>query len=59
MCPDAPYFIILLSRTPDDFTCQGESAARHSNWVKDYLLVNVDNFVRLTFKMQIKQYHFI
>jgi hypothetical protein len=25
MCPDAPYFINLLSLMPDDFTCQGES----------------------------------
>ena len=24
--PDAPYFIILLCLTPDDFTLQGESA---------------------------------
>jgi hypothetical protein len=23
MWPGAPYFIILLSLTPDDFTCQG------------------------------------
>jgi hypothetical protein len=27
MRPDAPYFIILLCLTPDDFTCQGKSAA--------------------------------
>jgi hypothetical protein len=27
MCPDAPYFIILLCLTSDDFTRQGESAA--------------------------------
>jgi hypothetical protein len=26
MCPDAPY-VILLCLMPDDFTCQGESAA--------------------------------
>jgi hypothetical protein len=25
LSPDAPYFIILLSLTPDDFTRQGES----------------------------------
>jgi hypothetical protein len=25
MCPDAPYFIILLCLTLDDFTRQGES----------------------------------
>jgi hypothetical protein len=31
MCPDVPYFIILLCLMPDDFTCQGESAA--SQWV--------------------------
>jgi hypothetical protein len=31
MHPDAPYFIILLSLTPDDFTRQGESAA--TQWV--------------------------
>ena len=24
---NAPYFILLLCLTPDDFTCQGESAA--------------------------------
>ena len=27
MLPDAPYFIILLCLTPDDFTHQGKSAA--------------------------------
>jgi hypothetical protein len=27
MHPDAPYFSILLCLTPDDFTCQVESAA--------------------------------
>ena len=27
MCPDAPYFIILLCLRPDNFTCQGESSA--------------------------------
>jgi hypothetical protein len=27
MHPDAPYFSILLCLTPDDFTCQAESAA--------------------------------
>jgi hypothetical protein len=31
MCPDAPYFIILLCLMPDDFTRQGESAA--TQWV--------------------------
>ena len=31
MHPDAPYFIILLGLTPDDFTRQGESAA--TQWV--------------------------
>ena len=31
MCPDAPYFSILLCLMPDDFTCQGESAA--TQWV--------------------------
>jgi hypothetical protein len=31
MRPDVPYFIILLCLTPDDFTCQGESAA--TQWV--------------------------
>ena len=29
---NAPYFIILLCLTPDDVTCQGESAA--TQWVK-------------------------
>jgi hypothetical protein len=29
--PDAPYVIILLCLMPDDFTCQGESAA--TQWV--------------------------
>ena len=32
MRPDAPYFIILLSLTPDGFTRQGERAA--TQWVK-------------------------
>ena len=31
MHPDAPYFIILLCLTPDDFTHQGKSAA--TQWV--------------------------
>jgi hypothetical protein len=31
LCPNAPYFIILLCLMPDDFTCQGESAA--TQWV--------------------------
>ena len=31
MHPDAPYFSILLCLTPDDFTCQVESAA--TQWV--------------------------
>ena len=26
MCPDVPYFGILLCLTADNFTCQGESA---------------------------------
>jgi hypothetical protein len=30
MC--VPYFVILLRLMPDDFTCQGESAA--TQWVK-------------------------
>jgi hypothetical protein len=29
-----PYFIILLCLTPDDFTCQGESAV--SQWVNQH-----------------------
>ena len=32
MCPVARYYIILICITPDDFTCQGESAA--TQWVK-------------------------
>ena len=31
MRPDVPYFIILLCLMPDNFTCQGESAA--TQWV--------------------------
>jgi hypothetical protein len=31
MCPDAPYFIILLCLMPDDFTRQEESTGA---WVK-------------------------
>ena len=31
MCPDAPYFIILLCLTADDFTREGKSAA--TQWV--------------------------
>jgi hypothetical protein len=27
MCPNAPYFILLLCLTPEDFTRQGESLA--------------------------------
>jgi hypothetical protein len=27
---DAPYFSILLCLTPDDFTCQVDSASYHS-----------------------------
>jgi hypothetical protein len=30
---NAPYFIILLRLTPDDFTRQGESAATPTQWV--------------------------
>jgi hypothetical protein len=37
MHPDAPYFIILLCPMPDDFTCQGESAA--TQWVNDKILI--------------------
>ena len=33
MRPDAPYFIILLCLTPDDFSRQGESVA--TQWVND------------------------
>jgi hypothetical protein len=32
MCPDVPYFIILLCPMPDDFTRQEESAA--TQWIK-------------------------
>jgi hypothetical protein len=39
MHPDAPYFSILLCLTPDDFTCQVESAA--TQWIKlDQIKVN-------------------
>jgi hypothetical protein len=37
MCPDAPYFIILLYLTPDDFTHQGESVA--TQWVNMRFLI--------------------
>jgi hypothetical protein len=33
---DAPYFIILLRLTPDDFTRQGESAA--TQWVNTVVI---------------------
>ena len=41
MHPDVPYFSILLCLTPDDFTCQVESAAtqwdtQHNNNKRDY-----------------------
>jgi hypothetical protein len=36
MCPDTPYFIILLCLMTDNFTCQGESAA--TQWVKSKLI---------------------
>jgi hypothetical protein len=36
MRPDAPYFIILLCLTPDNFTHQGESAA--TQWVNYYVV---------------------
>jgi hypothetical protein len=36
MHPGAAYFIILLCLTPDDFTCQGESAA--TQWVNFSIL---------------------
>ena len=39
MRPDAPYFIILLCLTPDDFTCQGESAA--TQWVNQTISAHV------------------
>ena len=35
MHPDAPYFIILLCLTPDDFTRQGKSAA--TQWVNQII----------------------
>ena len=35
MHPDAPYFSILLRLTPDDFTCEVESAA--TQWVKRHI----------------------
>jgi hypothetical protein len=35
MHPDAPYFSILLCLTPDDFTCQVESAA--TQWVNNIM----------------------
>jgi hypothetical protein len=37
MCPDAPYFIILLCLMPDNFTRQGESAA--TQWVNIWLIM--------------------
>jgi hypothetical protein len=33
MCPDAPFFIILLCLVPGNFTCQGMSAA--TQWIKN------------------------
>jgi hypothetical protein len=33
MHPFAPYFVILLCLTPDNFTCQGENAA--IQWVNN------------------------
>ena len=35
VCPDVPNFIKLLYITPDDFTCQGESAAA-TQWVSPF-----------------------
>jgi uncharacterized protein YkwD len=38
MHPDVPYFSILLCLTPDDFTCQVESAA--TQWVNHWLTMH-------------------
>jgi hypothetical protein len=43
MCPDVPYFIILLCLTPDDFTHQGESAA--SQWVNQTMPMHPVNLL--------------
>ena len=37
MCPDAPYFIILLCLMPDNCTRQGESAATQCMGYSNYL----------------------
>jgi hypothetical protein len=45
MHPDTPYFSILLCLTPDDFTCQVESAATHLHYAqffKIYLISSID-----------------
>jgi hypothetical protein len=49
MCPDAPYFIILLCLMPHDFTCEGESAA--TQWVKT-LIALFHHFINLSCPLQ-------
>ena len=38
---DALYFIILPHLMPDDFTCQGESAATGWGWIKSNMNIQV------------------
>jgi hypothetical protein len=49
MCLDVPYFIILLCLMPDDFTCEGESAA--TQWVKT-LIALFHHFINLSCPLQ-------
>ena len=43
MHPDTPYFSILLCLTPDDFTCQVESAATHLHYAQFFKILNIFN----------------
>jgi hypothetical protein len=45
----APYFIILLCLTPDNFTHQGESAATHwvNTWICDLYAQQLDSVTQL------------
>jgi hypothetical protein len=46
MCPDAHYFIVLLRLMPDNFTCQGESAATH--WVNIHSVTTNIYYMQVT-----------
>ncbi len=49
MHSDAPYFIILLSLMPDDFTHQGESAATQRQGVIDPVNIYKKHLVNINY----------